>query len=77
MAFQSSGALHFGYGERTVMERKAPAARGDEGRETLGGSFSGSLTTTAYRAQIVAARFALPIETAAIIAALAWGAHHG
>jgi len=59
------------------MERKAPAALGSEGRETLGGGFSGPFSTTAYRAQIVAARYALPIETAAIIAALAWGAHHG
>jgi hypothetical protein len=60
------------------MEQKAPAARGDEGRETLGGGFSGSFTTTAYRAQIVAARFAIPLETAAIIAALAFGgSQHG
>lgn len=60
------------------MKRKAPAALGSEGRETLGGGFSGPFSTTAYRAQIVAARYALPLETAAIIAALAFGgSQHG
>ena len=57
---------------------KTPVARGDRGRETLGGGFSGPLNTAAYRAQIVATRFAIPLETAAIIAALAFGgSHHG
>lgn len=55
------------------MERKTPAARGDRGHETLPGGFHGSLTTTAYRAQILASRYALPPETAVLVAALAWG----
>lgn len=56
------------------MKRMTPAAQGDRGHETLGGGFVGTLTTTAYRAQILAAKYALPLETAAIVAALAWGA---
>jgi hypothetical protein len=56
------------------MERKTPAARGDRGSETLPGGFDGPFTTTAYRAQIIASRYALPAETAALVAALAWGA---
>jgi hypothetical protein len=59
------------------MERKAPAAQGDRGHETLPGCFNGSLTTTAYRSQIIAAKYVLPLETAAIIAALAFGGGHG
>ena len=57
------------------MKRMTPAAQGDRGHEMLGCSFSG---TTAYRAQILASRYALSLESAAIIAALAWEQmHHG
>ena len=56
------------------MKRIAPAAKSDRGHETLPGGFSGPYTTTAYRSQIIAAKYALPLETAAIIAVLAWGA---
>ena len=60
------------------MKRMTPAAQGDRGHETLGGSFTGTLTTTAYRAAILASRYALTTESAAIIAALAWEQmHHG
>lgn len=58
------------------MKRIAFAAQGDRGHETLGGGFKGPLTTTAYRAQILASRYALTAESAAIIAALAWEQMH-
>jgi len=39
----------------------------------LAGASSAPITLAAYRAQRLAARFALPIEQAAIVAALAFG----
>ena len=36
-----------------------------------------AFTTTTYRAQILAAKYALPIETAVLVAALAFGGSHG
>ena len=60
------------------MERKTPAACGGRGLEMLAGGFHGPLTLAKYRAQHIASRYALPIETAALVAALALGgAHHG
>ncbi len=60
------------------MARKTPAARGDRGMETLPGNFHTSFALTSYRTQATACRYALPIETAAIVAALAFGgARHG
>jgi hypothetical protein len=60
------------------MERKTPTALGGRGMEKLAGGSNASFSTMAYRAQIVAARYALPLETAAIIAALAFGgSQHG
>lgn len=59
------------------MERKTPTAWGGRGMEKLAGGSDVSLSTTAYGAQIVATRFAVPLETAVIIAALAFGGAHG
>lgn len=60
-----------------MAERKTPAANG-RGVEMLPGDFRAPFTLAAYRAQSLAARFAIPIETAALVAALAWGgAGHG
>lgn len=60
------------------MERKTPAASSGRGMELLAGASVAPLTLTAYRAQHLASRFALPIETAAILAALAFGGNaHG
>lgn len=59
------------------MERKTPAARGDRGVENLAG-FHPLNTQTVLQVQHLIARHALTVETAAIIAALAFGsAHHG
>ena len=60
------------------MERKTPAAHSDRGMETLPGNFQAPFTLPSYRAQHLAARFALPPETAAILAALVFaGGTHG
>ncbi|WP_157098675.1 hypothetical protein [Novosphingobium rosa] len=56
------------------MEANNPAVRGGAA-EKLGG-FRTPITLSAHRAQVIAARFALPIETAAIVAALAFGGPH-
>jgi hypothetical protein len=46
--------------------------------ETLAGNFHAPVTLACLRAQHIAARFALPIESAAMIAALAFaGGAHG
>ncbi len=59
------------------MKQKTPAVSG-RGMELLAGASSAPITLPAYRAQCLAARYALPIEQAAIVAALAFGgAHHG
>jgi len=59
------------------MEKKTPAVAG-RGVEGLAGASTAPIALAAYRAQHLAARFAMPIETAAIVAALAFGgAHHG
>ena len=55
------------------MARKTPAAMGGRGAETLVGPSAPILTLATIRAQHVAARYGLPIETAAIVAALAFG----
>ena len=61
------------------MERQTPAAQGDRGMEKLGGQFHDLDTLTTYRAQHIAARYAIPIQSAAIIAAFAFhgGNAHG
>ena len=60
-----------------MMEQKTPTANG-RGLEKLGGQFQVPFSLAALRAQHLAARYALPLETAAIMAALAFGgAHHG
>jgi hypothetical protein len=62
------------------MEWKTPTGRTGRGLEMLAGASDPSITLAAYRAQHLAARFALPIEQAAMIATLAFahgGAHHG
>ena len=60
------------------MERETPTACGCSGRglELLGGSFHVPHTLAAYRAQLFASRYAIPIETAALVAALALGGCH-
>jgi hypothetical protein len=59
------------------MEKKTPTANG-RGMETLAGNFHAHLSLNSYRAQLIASRYALPIETAAIMAAFAFGgAAHG
>ena len=61
------------------METKTPAAAGSRDLGTLGGIFQTPFTLANYRAQVIASRFAVPLEAAAIVAALAFagGAHHG
>ena len=49
-----------------------------EGLETAGKLFQGPFSLLIYRAHWLAAHCAIPTETAAILAALAWGAQrHG
>ena len=55
------------------MERKTPTAQGGRGLEMLAGGFHVPLTLATYRAQHLASRYALPIETAALVATLALG----
>ena len=61
------------------MNNENPTIKGRASRNSCGGISCEPFTRTAYRAQHLVARFALPIETAAIVAALAFagGAHHG
>ncbi|MBC2669518.1 hypothetical protein ACFOON_17145 [Novosphingobium piscinae] len=40
-------------------------------------SVAATSTPPTWRAQLIAARFALPIELAATVALLAWGGTHG
>ena len=54
------------------MAKKTPAVNG-RGMETLTGIFHGPITLAAFQTQRLAARFALPLETAAILATLAFG----
>jgi len=55
------------------MKMERPAATNGRAVEKLGGDFHCPFTLCAFRAQHVASRFGLPIETAAIVAALAFG----
>lgn len=55
------------------MERKTPAGRAGRGADSLVGPSSVPPTLALIRAQHIAARYGLPIETAAIVAALAFG----
>lgn len=55
------------------MAKKTPAATNGSGMETLPGNFQAPLTLSTLRIQHLAARYALPLETAAIVAALAFG----
>jgi hypothetical protein len=60
------------------MRKETPAARGDRGVDLLPGASTPSIALAAYRAKHLASRFSLPMETAAIYAAIAFGsAHHG
>ena len=52
---------------------ETPAGKAGASRESLVGTTRENLTLTAYRAQRFAYRYALPIETAALLAALAFG----
>jgi len=59
------------------MEKNTPAAHGDRGMEKLGG-FQCLDNQTVVQVQHLIARHSLTLESAAIIAALAFGsAHHG
>jgi hypothetical protein len=53
--------------------KETPAGKAGASRESLVGTTRENLTLTAYRAQRFAYRYALPIETAALLAALAFG----
>ena len=61
-----------------IMPRNSNAPhKGEASRNSLD-SFHDFLSLAAYRAQHIASRYVLPIETAALVAALALeGAHHG
>ena len=59
------------------MEMKRPAATNGRAMEKLGGDFHCPFTLSTFRAQLIASRYALPLETAAIVAGLAFGGHHG
>lgn len=52
---------------------EAPALSAEAPRESLVGPSRNAFNLTAFRAQRIAARYALPIETAVILAALAFG----
>ncbi|RVU04119.1 hypothetical protein EOE18_13185 [Novosphingobium umbonatum] len=54
------------------MKRKTPAALGGRGVERLGSISNAPFILGAYRAQLVANRYATCIEAAAIVAALAF-----
>lgn len=54
------------------MKTNNPTARGGA-VEKLAGEFHVPFTLDSYRTQLIASRYALPIETAAIMAALAFG----
>jgi hypothetical protein len=58
---------------------ETPTDEAGASRESLEGTSRDCFTLTTYRLQYLAARYALPVETAAIVAALAFagGAHHG
>ena len=57
---------------------RSPTTRGRASRNSCGGISCEPFTLAAYRAQCLSSRFALPLETAAMMAALAFGgAHHG
>lgn len=61
-----------------IMERKTPAAQRDRGVEKLAGNLHALNTPTAFQVQHLISRYALTVESAAIIAALAFGGgHHG
>ena len=59
------------------MNNENPTIKGRASRNSCGGISCEPFTLTAYRAQHLAARFPLPIETAAIMAAFAFGGAHG
>ena len=54
------------------MKREPPATNGGRGAERLTGNSFAPFNTATFRAQMIASRFALPLETAAIVAALAF-----
>ena len=55
---------------------ETPAGKAGASRESLVSTARENLTLTAYRAQRFACRYALPIETAALLAVLVFGAGH-
>ncbi|MBN9146235.1 MAG: hypothetical protein BGP00_06055 [Novosphingobium sp. 63-713] len=60
------------------MKTKTPNLAVGASRNSCGGISCDTFTLSAFRAQHLASRYALPLETAAIVAALAFGgAHHG
>jgi hypothetical protein len=60
------------------MKKETLTAQGGKGVEKLAGTFHVPNTPTVYQVQHLIARHALTLESAAIIAALAFGgAHHG
>jgi hypothetical protein len=59
-----------------MTELNTPVAQGDRGVEKLGGTFHVPNTPTVYQVQHLIARHAMTLESAAIIAALAFGGSH-
>jgi len=60
------------------MKSKAPHQGGEASRNSCGGISCDTFTLSAFRAQHLASRYALPFKTAALVAALSFGgAHHG
>ena len=55
------------------MKSKAPPQGGEASRNCFAGHSCGALSLASYQAQHLASRFALAPETAAIVAALAFG----
>ena len=58
------------------MTAKTPTLKG-RGMEKLAGHFHALSIQNTFHTQCLASRFALPIETAAIMAAFAFGGAHG
>jgi len=61
-----------------MTQKENPTAKGRASCNLFGDKMPDALTLSAYRAQHIAVRYAVPLETAAILAALAFGgAHYG
>ena len=59
-----------------IVPRNSNAPHNGEASRNSLDSFHDALTLATYRAQHVSSRYALPFETAALVAALALGGEH-